>query len=944
MIAVDFDEDPPTFDPGLKLEVPERLLELCSGMVRPDINTDGRDELGAPAEVRTLTTAHATVLDFLKKEPVKIGPLEPFRFRRGAVNMRMAETCLAYLRYFGDEKIELDETNIREFPFARLCAEFWDDHYRECLASDNEDLDRSRLEEMALDLLQSPESMLRLIKLCDPDNDTDRADFTKSSKDIRPALYYASLLGLPTMARRLIDQGVDVDENVEGGCGTALVAAAKNGRKEIVEILLQEGADPTKAGNTTWGTPLAAAVEMDHLEIVKILAKQKGVKLNSRRNVTVLMNQNNDNRNLDFNAEDIELEERDPTPNNFDFIRSAQSMIYIATAHNSPNTFNWLLENDVNPNMRGGYYGSALATACRWDQVGFAMALLEHGASPTISGGWYGFPLQAACHHGLVDVVKRMLSHNADVRCTGGYYHSSLIAATAWGREEVVDLLLKSGARDNLYGGEFADSALQAASAGGYPSITRKLIASGSEVNRKAGQWWTPLHAACVNGHLEVVKILLENGADPNIQGCGSNDNALQKACEGGHEAIVRELITHDADINLRGGHFDNALQAACYSRNTRLVKYLLEQHADPCLEGGSFENTMQAAITCCTVDVVEALLDYGMSPNMKGGLYTWPIIRAATGTDDSNKEQEHAERILCLLLKRGADPNLEREGDDYYARVFRTALQHAPSPGLTKLLIEAGADVDADKGEYGTALHAAICMMWKQSGIVKVLLDHGANVNANNWHQGTPLTLAASEADEVTPDVELLIRHGADLESSNMMGQTPIMNAVKGGNKTMFSYLRAKGANLRAIDNRGCYLIHYASTAASSFFLDELLKEETDFNVTDGQGWTPLHWASASGYNSIATVETLVKAGAKSDVEDHHGWTPVKLAQQFDRGRAAMILIKGASNASSDMGQEESAHRMRDNGYTCDGCGQVCTPIDDTSLALAYKGFPGDA
>jgi ankyrin repeat protein len=58
------------------------------------------------------------------------------------------------------------------------------------------------------------------------------------------------------------------------------------------------------------------------------------------------------------------------------------------------------------------------------------------------------------------------------------------------------------------------------------------------------------------------VKLLLDRGADVNIQG-GPFGNALQAAAYYGSQEIVKLLLDRGADVNIQGGAYGNALQAA---------------------------------------------------------------------------------------------------------------------------------------------------------------------------------------------------------------------------------------------------------------------------------------------------------------------------------------------------------------------------------------------
>ena len=74
----------------------------------------------------------------------------------------------------------------------------------------------------------------------------------------------------------------------------------------------------------------------------------------------------------------------------------------------------------------------------------------------------------------------------------------------------------------------------------------------------------SPLQAAANHGEDEIIKLLLEWGADVNAQG-GYYGNALQAAAYSGNKEAVELLLERGADINAQGGHYHTTLQAAAF-------------------------------------------------------------------------------------------------------------------------------------------------------------------------------------------------------------------------------------------------------------------------------------------------------------------------------------------------------------------------------------------
>jgi ankyrin repeat protein len=113
--------------------------------------------------------------------------------------------------------------------------------------------------------------------------------------------------------------------------------------------------------------------------------------------------------------------------------------------------------------------------------------------------------------------------------------NSVLWLATAHNRPDVVRLLIDRRAIDRESG--YMQTALMWAINRGHDDIARALIAGGSPVNAVDGWGWTPLTCAAAAGPIEIVRLLLKNGADPN-----HGASPLQEARERGHAGIIRIL------------------------------------------------------------------------------------------------------------------------------------------------------------------------------------------------------------------------------------------------------------------------------------------------------------------------------------------------------------------------------------------------------------------
>jgi ankyrin repeat protein len=332
---------------------------------------------------------------------------------------------------------------------------------------------------------------------------------------------------------------------------------------------------------------------------------------------------------------------------------------------------------------------------------------------------------------------------------------------------------------DNAWREAAVAALLDAANRGDAERIAELLDAHPGIVNergRLSGHWGsrTALHFAINSCDEPSVKRLLDRGADPNIRDEGDNAMPLHFAAEKGHLGIIRLLVEHGADpIGAGDGHQLEVIGwATCFGKGKRdVVDYLLAHGARHTifsavamgeveairalgtLSPGSLDTPMDAtnhrrrplhlAIVKKQPDSLNTLLDLGADPEAVDAAGLTPLDQAALG-GDTEMAQRLIERGAVLQLpaaiglQRTADierlvledPDGLKPGHRWGTLIVR-ASEHA-SGQMIEELIRLGASVDARDdpsvavdGTTGyTPLHGAAF----RGNAEVVLLKHGAD------------------------------------------------------------------------------------------------------------------------------------------------------------------------------------------------------------------------
>ena len=255
---------------------------------------------------------------------------------------------------------------------------------------------------------------------------------------------------------------------------------------------------------------------------------------------------------------------------------------------------------------------------------------------------------------------------------------SPLYFASTMGLTFVIDHMIQQGTYLNHSTCGDGTALAGAVSYSRWDSV-KMLVEHGADVNINIPIYRTALQAASHHGQVEIVKLLLEHGANVN-SGSVSSGYSLQEAAHHGQAETVKLLLEHGADVNALGGKYRTALQAALRHGQVEIAKLLLSNGAN--FNKAAVNNELVEASRHGQIKIVKLLLleycaDVNADVNTRGELYS-ESLHAALSRDSFE--------IVQLLLEHGAKANAAARFVDIAlqqvsrnvnvsARVFRRAL-----------------------------------------------------------------------------------------------------------------------------------------------------------------------------------------------------------------------------------------------------------------------------
>ncbi|KAK1241191.1 hypothetical protein MKX08_001165 [Trichoderma sp. CBMAI-0020] len=404
---------------------------------------------------------------------------------------------------------------------------------------------------------------------------------------------------------------------------------------------------------------------------------------------------------------------------------------------------------------------------------------------------------------------------------------------------------------------------LHVAAKTGLISYTKELLAS-FDVNVRDFYDRTPVWWAAVEGHVKVISVLVDAGADPDVPDNVTGIKPLHRAAHSNHSAAVTALLKAGVDP---------------LTRKTIESKWLVSFHYS--------ETGLTPLMFACNghLEAVEAFLPF---IGDKIGLVHRALLWAA--------EKGSSAVVSRLLQHPGVDVNAIVEGKtalyvacmELHTAVVAILLQAGALPSIRYTAGSDGALHQTSEENNSTELNClyALCSQpnivyaikdyeEQERAIFTLLRDAGVDINFRGRSGGTPLHFATGSPVLV----RLLLEAGADANAVNQYGQTPLHIISSSGNSSIDSMvllIEEGHANINAVQTSGATPLHSMMGIYIKDVGRKFLEYDPDCNIINDEGNSPLHVFMQTYMTDMDVLRMLLEKGANPNEKNHEGLTPL--------------------------------------------------------------------
>ena len=494
---------------------------------------------------------------------------------------------------------------------------------------------------------------------------------------------------------------------------------------------------------------------------------------------------------------------------------------------------------------------------------------------------------------GNLETLGALVRRKVDVRAVGPSGFSSLHWAAIYNKEVAIDTLIAAGADVNAKSAFGGQTPLHGAViCGGTPETIAALFRHGADAGALDGRGDPPLHLASIHGKKSVIAALAAAGTDINRRTSKNGLTALDWAAYLGNVDVLKMLVENGADVRGSGPRGDTPLHFAV-KRNTvgaseascEATTALLLHGAEVDAADNFGETPLVIAVKKGKLALVEALVAGGADVNRRNVVDDMAPLDVAAFI--GNLE------VLKALLGYGSRAkSVDSVGATALHHVAAIGVSEASCEAITALLLH-GAEVDAADKNGETPL--VIAVKKGKLALVDALVAGGADVNRRNVVDDmAPLDVAAFIGNlEV---LKALLGYGSRAKSVNSVGATALHHVVAFEAADLVHALADAGADASAENTNGMMPIHNASIRGSPTAIMSLTQRGADTEARTKSGLTPLQLAAECG--KVSAIDALAAAGADINLRTTTNDTSaLDLAAQNGEVDAMNALIRNGAN-----------------------------------------------
>ena len=348
----------------------------------------------------------------------------------------------------------------------------------------------------------------------------------------------------------------------------------------------------------------------------------------------------------------------------------------------------------------------------------------------------------------------------------------------------------------------------------------------------------TAIIKASENGRLDVVKHLLDAGANPNDHDeTDVRQSSLILASHKGNTDVVAILLDAGANIEYQNSQCETALITAAQEGQIEVVRLLMLYGADASHQNADSETASSLASFLLRGHVKTEMINL-LKTSIEQMLFE------ISASDDDNNAHE-----VEIILNKNPRINVNKlckifKEKPWTATPLYIASKNCNTDVVRILLNHKDIEVNATNVAGETPLY--IASKFDCADVIKLLLKYGAGPNIADEFGRTPLYAASSIN---SPDaVNILLENGvADVNiKENLLGKTPLFAACENGHTEIIKFLLFRGANLYDKDNIGrtCFdvaneeIVSILKQWTTIMFIDVLQKNnaynELDFKTIE--------------------------------------------------------------------------------------------------------------